>query len=122
MMIIDPKDLIIDTYRSNLKGGTWGVYDCGVQVTHLPTGVQTRCGSGRNQHHNRGTAVAEMERLLSAREETTPAFTLSDVKLHWGPNFPDYLVDLLNGDDDLDSAREDLRSLIRKEEGDDDAM
>ena len=97
-IVIDDKDLKIDTYRASGSGGQHvNTTDSAVRITHMPTGVVVACQNERSQHKNRATATKMLkarlyERELAIREAASNAVEAGKTDIGWGHQIRSYVL------------------------------
>ena len=97
-VVIDNKDLRIDTYRSSGAGGQHvNTTDSAVRITHLPTKIVVQCQNERSQHKNKETCFKMLKaRLyefeLKKREEKSNKEANSKTDIGWGHQIRSYVL------------------------------
>ena len=97
-VVIEDKDLRIDTYRASGAGGQHvNKTDSAIRITHLPTNIVVQCQNDRSQHKNRAQAFAMLKaRLyefeLRKREEAAQALQDAKTDIGWGHQIRSYVL------------------------------
>ena len=97
-IIIEDKDLRIDTYRSSGAGGQHvNTTDSAVRITHLPTKIVVQCQNERSQHKNKETCFKMLKaRLyefeLKKREDQNDKDASSKTDIGWGYQIRSYVL------------------------------
>ncbi len=96
-IVIDPKDLRVDTYRSGGAGGqNVNKVSSAVRITHLPTGIVVSCQVERSQLFNKATCMQMLtDRLmamkLEEREKQLKSVVGEQKKNEWGSQIRSYV-------------------------------
>ncbi len=97
-IVIDEKDLRVDTYRSSGAGGQHvNTTDSAVRLTHLPTNIAVACQSGRSQHKNKAEAMQMLkaklyEMELKKREAEANQENATKTDNSWGHQIRSYVL------------------------------
>lgn len=97
-IVIEDKDLRVDTYRASGAGGQHvNRTDSAVRITHEPTGIVVQCQNDRSQHKNRATAMSMLkarlyEQELQRREAEAHAEHEAKSDIGWGHQIRSYVL------------------------------
>lgn len=97
-IVVEDKDLRVDTYRASGAGGQHvNRTDSAVRITHIPTGIVAQCQNDRSQHRNRATAMSMLKARLyeleiSKRMEESNAIEAGKSDIGWGHQIRSYVL------------------------------
>jgi peptide chain release factor 2 len=97
-IVIEEKDLRVDTYRSSGAGGQHvNKTDSAIRMTHIPTGIIVQCQVDRSQHRNRAIAMSMLKAKLyelNQREKQDAANEQEKNKtdIAWGNQIRSYVL------------------------------
>ena len=95
-IVIEEKDLRIDTYRASGAGGQHvNKTESAIRITHQPTGIVVQCQNDRSQHKNKASALKMLKSKLyelerQKREEQTSNTDKGDIG--WGHQIRSYVM------------------------------
>ncbi len=97
-VVIDDKDLRVDTYRAGGKGGQHvNKTDSAIRLTHIPTGIVVACQNERSQHKNRDRAMKILKAKLYELEQQKQAEKIDEFrgdrkKIDFGSQIRSYVL------------------------------
>ncbi|MBU3939789.1 peptide chain release factor 2 [bacterium] len=95
-IVIEDKDIRVDTYRSSGAGGQHvNKTESAIRLTHIETGVVVQCQNDRSQHKNRATAMKMLKsRLYELELETQKAEKdgVAKSEIGWGHQIRSYVM------------------------------
>lgn len=96
-IVIEDKDLRVDTYRASGAGGQYvNKTDSAVRLTHIPTGIVVACQNERNQIQNREMAMNILKSRLYMLKQAEQKAKLSQIQgeqknIEWGSQIRSYV-------------------------------
>ncbi|SMP86607.1 bacterial peptide chain release factor 2 (bRF-2) [Epsilonproteobacteria bacterium SCGC AD-308-E02] len=95
-IVVEDKDIRIDTYRSSGAGGQHvNKTESAIRITHIKTGVVVQCQNDRSQHKNKATAMKMLKsRLYELELEAQKAEKdgVAKSEIGWGHQIRSYVM------------------------------
>ncbi|WP_457743639.1 peptide chain release factor 2 [Sulfurimonas sp.] len=95
-IVVEDRDIRIDTYRSSGAGGQHvNKTESAIRITHIQTGVVVQCQNDRSQHKNKATAMKMLKsRLyeLELEEQKAKEDGISKSEIGWGHQIRSYVM------------------------------
>ncbi len=95
-IVVEDKDIRIDTYRSSGAGGQHvNTTDSAIRITHLETNIIVQCQNDRSQHKNKAAAIKMLKSRLYEYEMAKKQAVLDGVEkseIGWGHQIRSYVM------------------------------
>ena len=95
-IVIEDKDIRIDTYRSSGAGGQHvNTTDSAIRITHLETNIIVQCQNDRSQHKNKASAMKMLKSRLYEYEMAKKQAAIDGVEkseIGWGHQIRSYVM------------------------------
>jgi peptide chain release factor 2 len=95
-IVIEDKDIRIDTYRASGAGGQHvNKTESAIRITHIETGIVVQCQNDRSQHKNKSTAMKMLKSRLYEYEAELKQAELDGVAksdIGWGHQIRSYVL------------------------------
>jgi len=95
-IVVEDKDIRVDTYRSSGAGGQHvNKTESAIRITHIKTNVVVQCQNDRSQHKNRATAMKMLKsRLYELELESQKAEKdgVAKSEIGWGHQIRSYVM------------------------------
>jgi len=95
-IVIEDKDIRIDTYRSSGAGGQHvNTTDSAIRITHIPTNIIVQCQNDRSQHKNKAAAMKMLKSRLFEYEMAKKQAVIDGVEkseIGWGHQIRSYVL------------------------------
>ena len=95
-IVIEDKDIRIDSYRASGAGGQHvNTTDSAIRITHLETNIIVQCQNDRSQHKNKAAALKMLKSRLYEYEMAKKQATLDGVEksdIGWGHQIRSYVM------------------------------
>jgi peptide chain release factor 2 len=95
-IVIEEKDIRVDTYRASGAGGQHiNKTESAIRITHAPTGIVVQCQNDRSQHKNKASAMKMLKsRLYELELEKQQAVKdgIAKSEIGWGHQIRSYVL------------------------------
>ncbi len=95
-IVIEDKDIRIDSYRASGAGGQHvNTTDSAIRITHIPTNVIVQCQNDRSQHKNKASALKMLKSRLYEYEMAKKQAAIDGVEkseIGWGHQIRSYVL------------------------------